>query len=223
MKLSNETITVLKNFSTINSGLKFRKGNTISTVSPTRTVLAEAKISEEFPQDFCVYDLPQFLGYVNMYNDGDITVDDKNVTFAEGRRNTKYRLTAENQIVVPPQKTLTLPSVDVEFFLTEEDLSWLMKSAALSQSPNIAVESDGETMTLTTFDSSDDSAHTNSCDVQDGNGQKYKLVFKTENLKLIPGAYDVKISSKGISHFISNKLDIQYWIAIESNSSRFGE
>ena len=80
MKLSNETITVLKNFSTINSGLKFRKGNTISTVSPTRTVLAEAKISEEFPQDFCVYDLPQFLGYVNMYNDGDITVDDKNVT-----------------------------------------------------------------------------------------------------------------------------------------------
>ena len=95
--------------------------------------------------------------------------------------------------------------------------------AALSQSPHIAVESDGETMTLTTFDASDDSSHTNSCQVQDGNGQKYKLVFKTENLKLIPGAYDVKISYKGISHFISNKLDIQYWIAIESNSSRFGE
>ena len=223
MKLSNETINVLKNFSTINSGLKFRQGNVLSTINQTKSILVEAKVAEEFPQDFCVYDLPQFLGYVNMYTDGDITIDDTNVTFTSGRRNTKYRLTSENQIYVAPQKSLTLPSVDVEFFLTEEDLAWLMKSAALSQSPNIAVESDGETMTLTTFDATDNSAHTNSCQVQDGNGQKYKLVFKTDNLKLIPGAYDVKISSKGISHFVSNKLDIQYWIAIESSASKFGE
>jgi hypothetical protein len=223
MKLSSETVTLLKNFSTINSGLKFRKGNKLSTMSQTKSILVEATVAENFPQDFCVYDLTQFLSFQNMYSNGELDIDDKNVTFKDGRRSSTYRLTSENQIVVPPQKTLTLPSVDVEFYLSEEDLAWLMKSAAISQSPNVAVESDGQTMTLTTFDASDDSAHTNSCEVQDGNGQSYKLVFKTENLKLIPGAYDVKISSKGISHFVNNKLDLQYWIAIEATTSRFGE
>jgi hypothetical protein len=223
MKLSNETVAVLKNFSTINSGLKFRKGNRLTTVSPTKTILAQAIINDEIPQDFCVYDLTQFLGYLNMYSDGELNIDDKNATFKSGRQKSVYRLTSENQIVTPPEKTLTLPSVDVEFYLSEEDLAWLMKSASISQSPHIAVESDGNTMTLTTFDASDDSAHTNSCEVQDGNGQSYKLVFKTENLKLMAGAYDVKISSKGISHFENNKLNIQYWIAIEATSSRFGE
>jgi hypothetical protein len=223
MKLSNETVNVLKNFSTINPGLKFRKGNKLSTMSQTKSILVEASVTEDFPQDFCVYDLPQFLSFLNMYGDGELDVDNTNVTFKQGRRSTKYRLTSENQIVVPPQKTLTLPSVDVEFFLSEEDLAWLVKSASMAQSPNVAVESNGDNMVLTTFDASDDSAHTNSCEVQEGNGQKYKLVFKTENLKLIPGAYDVQISSKGIAHFKNTKLDIQYWIAIEASASKFGE
>jgi hypothetical protein len=223
MKLSNETVNVLKNFSTINGGLKFLKGTKLKTMNQTKSILVEATVQEDFPQDFCVYDLTQFLSFLNMYDGGDIEVDNKHVVFKKGRHNTKYRLTDESQIVVAPQKTLTLPSVDVSFFLSEEDLAWLIKSAAMAQSSHVAVESDGEKMTLITFDASDDSAHTNSCDVQEGNGQKYKLVFKTENLKLVNGAYDVEISSKGIAHFKNTKLDIQYWIAIEANASNFGE
>lgn len=222
MKLSNETVNVLKNFSTINSGLKFNRGNKIVTVSPTKTILAQAVLKEEFPQDFCVYDLTNFLAFLNMYGDGDLEVDNTNVTFKQGRRSTKYRLTNENQIVTPPQKTLSLPSVDVSFSLSEDDLSWLVKSASMAQSPNVAVTSDGEKVTLTTFDASDDSAHTNSVELEIEPTNVYKLVFKTDNLKLIPGPYTVQISSKGISHFVNTKVDIQYWIAIESASSKFG-
>jgi hypothetical protein len=222
MKLSNETVNVLKNFSGINSGIKFRQGNKLTTVSPTKTILAQANLAEQFPQDFCVYDLTQFLSVLNLYPDAELSVDDVNVTFKSGRKSTKYRLTAENQIVVPPEKTLNLPSVDVKFTLSEDDLAWLIKTASILQSPNVAVESNGETVTITTFNAIDDSAHTNSIELDIEPENKYKLVFKTENLKLIPGAYDVEISSKGISHFKNTKIDIQYWIAIEAAASKFG-
>lgn len=221
MKLSNETVTVLKNFSTINSGLVFKQGSKLTTVSPSKTILAEANLSENFPQDFGIYDLNQFLSVMNLYSDAELEIDETNVTFKSGRKSTKYRLTDKTMIVAPPDKQLSLPSTDVEFFLAEEDLGWLLKTASILQSPNVAVESDGITQTIKTFDASNDSASTNSLNVNEGNGKKYKMVFKTENLKLIPGSYDVKISSKGIAQFKNTKLDIQYWIAIEASASKF--
>lgn len=223
MKLSNETVSVLKNFSDINSGLKFRQGNKISTVSPSKTILAEATVSEDFPQDFCVYDLTQFLSVLNLYPDADLTVDSVNVTFNSGRRKTQYRVTAENQIVTPPNKVLSLPTIDVEFTLSEDDLAWLLKTASILQSPNVAVYSDGESASVVTFNAIDDSASTNSIDLEFKPLTSFKMVFKTENLKLIPGAYEVQISKAGIALFKNTKLDIQYWIAIEANASKFGE
>jgi hypothetical protein len=223
MKLSNETLAVLKNFSAINQGIQFKKGTKLTTVSAGKTVLAQATLKDEFPQDFCVYDLNQFLSVHSLHKDSELSFDDSNVIFKSGRSSTKYRKTAKEMIVTPPEKEISLPSVDVSFTLTEEDYANIMKVASVLGSPHIAVESDGEFVQLAAFDSLDDSAHTNSIQVGQGDGKKYKIVFKTENIKLIPGSYSVEISFKGIGHFKNTKDDIQYWIAFEAKETKTGE
>ncbi len=223
MKLSNETLAVLKNFSAINQGIQFKKGTKLTTVSAGKTVLAQATLKDEFPQDFCVYDLNQFLSVHSLHKDSELSFDDSNVIFKSGRSSTKYRKTAKEMIVIPPEKEISLPSVDVSFTLTEEDYANIMKVASVLSSPHIAVESDGEAVQLAAFDALDDSAHTNSIQVGQGDGKKYKIVFKTENIKLIPGSYSIEISFKGIGHFKNNKDDIQYWIAFEAKETKIGE
>ena len=223
MKLSNETLTVLKNFSSINQGIQFKQGTKLTTVSAGKTVLAQANLKDEFPQDFCVYDLNQFLSVHSLHKDSDLSFDDSNVIFKSGRSSTKYRKTAKEMIVTPPEKEITLPSVDVSFTLSEEDYNNIMKVASVLSSPHIAVESDGDAVQLVAFDALDNSAHTNSIQVGEGNGKKYKIVFKTENIKLIPGSYAVQISFKGIGHFKNTKEDIQYWIAFEAKETKTGE
>jgi hypothetical protein len=223
MKLSNETLAVLKNFSAINQGIQFKKGTKLTTVSAGKTVLAQATLKDEFPQDFCVYDLNQFLSVHSLHKDSELSFDDSNVIFKSGRSSTKYRKTAKEMIVIPPEKEISLPSVDVSFTLTEEDYANIMKVASVLSSPHIAVESNGEAVQLAAFDALDDSAHTNSIQVGQGDGKKYKIVFKTENIKLIPGSYSIEISFKGIGHFKNNKDDIQYWIAFEAKETKIGE
>jgi hypothetical protein len=223
MKLSNETLTVLKNFSSINQGIQFKQGTKLTTVSAGKTVLAQANLKDVFPQDFCVYDLNQFLSVHSLHKDSDLSFDDSNVIFKSGRSSTKYRKTAKEMIVTPPEKEITLPSVDVAFTLSEEDYNNIMKVSSVLSSPHIAVESDGDAVQLVAFDAQDNSAHTNSIQVGEGNGKKYKIVFKTENIKMIPGSYAVEISFKGIGHFKNTKDDIQYWIAFEAKETKTGE
>lgn len=224
MKISNETIAILKNFSTINSGIAFKAGNNISTVSPQKNILADAKIEENIPVDFCIFDLNNFLSVISLFKDGaELEFDSKYVSVVGmgGRSKIKYRFTSPSMIVVAPDKRPNIPSVDVEFKLTEEDFSWIMRTANVLGSPHIAVESDGTQVNLVTFDSNDDSAHSNSITLNnvDPAGKVFKLVFKTENLKIIPGNYTVEISSKGISKFSDDVNEIYYWITLETSST----
>jgi len=224
MKLSNETLNVLKNFAGINSGIEFKTGNKIATISSTKTVLAKATLTDEFPQDFCIYDLNQFLSVHSLGKDTELDFDSNNVVFKSGRSKTKYRMTAKSMIVSAPEKELTLPSVDGSFKLKDEDLAQALKNAAVLGSPNIAFESDGSKISVTCFNSKDDSAHTNTIEIGTTDSDKqFKAVFLVENFKMIPGTYDVQVSSKGLASFANEKGDLQYWIAIEAKESKFGE
>ena len=218
MKLSNETMTVLKNFSTINSGLFFKAGKKISTVSQSKTILAEATVAEDFPIDFGIYDLNNFLSVLSMSKDApEIDFDEKHVLVKSlgGRGKLKYRVTDKTMIVTPPDKTVNLPSIDVSFELTSQDYEWIMKSANVLQLPNIAILKKDGKLCITAFDASNDSAHDNSIDIGDIEGDDFRYVFKTDNLKMIPGIYQVQISAKGIAHFKNVKDAIEYWVATE--------
>jgi hypothetical protein len=226
MKLSPETTAILKNFAHINQGIYFKKGNVISTMSPQKNILADATISEDILQDFGIYDLNNFLSVTSLFKEGsELEFDQSHVIIKGlgGRSKIKYRITDPSMIVVAPEKRPNLPSVDVKFTFSKEDFEWVLKTASVLGAPHIAVESDGTSVDLLTFDESNDASHTNSLNLADVDpeGKVFKLVFKTENLKVIPDTYDVEISSKGISTWKSTTSDIKYWITIET-SSKFG-
>ena len=223
MKLSNETLSVLKNFGAINQGIMFKKGKTLKTVSSHKNILAEVNISEEIPADFGVYDLNNFLSVVSLHKeDPSFEFDPHHVIICgnKGRSKIKYRFCDPTMIVLPPEKQLTMPEADISFELASEDFEWIMRAANVLSSPHIAVDSDGAKIILVTLDLQNDSAHTESLEMGDNTtGSKYRMIFRTENLsKILPGAYEVKISSKGISHFKNKNLPLQYWISTEMGS-----
>ena len=222
MKLSNETLSVLKNFGAINQGILFKKGKTLKTVSSHKNILAEVTIKEDIPAEFGVYDLNNFLSVVSLHKDDPtFDFDDKHVVICgnKGRSKIKYRFCEPTMIVTPPEKQLTMPTAEISFSLTAEDFDWIMRAASVLSSPQVAIESDGKKVNIVTLDLQNDSAHTDSLELADGNGAKYRMVFKTENLsKILAGAYDVSISSKGISHFQHKNVPLQYWITTEQGS-----
>jgi hypothetical protein len=221
MKLSNETMTILKNFSGINAGILFKKGKTLSTVSSSKTVLAQATLQEDLPQEFAVYDLNNFLSVLSLGKENpEIEFDDKHVIIKSlgGRSTIKYRFSDKSMIVTPPDKPVVMPSEDISFTLNESDYDWITKTANVLQSPNVAIEGKNGKLKITAFDAKNDAANMNSVDIGETE-KEFMSVFKTENLKMIPGSYEVMISSKGIAHFKNKKDSIQYWIATEKDSS----
>ena len=222
MKLSNDTLILLKNFASINQGIMFKKGKTLRTVSAQKNVMAEATINEEIPTDFGVYDLNNFLSVVSLHKDDpSFEFDKKHVLIVgnKGRSKIKYRFCEPTMIVVPPEKQLSMPDAEIAFELKAEDFDWILRAASVLSSPQIAIESDGDKVNIVTLDLQNDSAHTDALEITNGDGNKYKMIFKTENIsKIMPGSYDVRISSKGISHFRNKSVDLQYWITTESGS-----
>lgn len=224
MKLSSDTLTVLKNFGSINSGLFLKKGKTIRTVSPLKNILAKATIPDEIPTDFGIHDINEFLSVLSLHKD-DLTLDfdEKNILISglKGRSKIKYRFCEPSMIVTPPEKELQMPDAEISFALSADDFKWIMDAANVLSSPQLSIESDGTNVTLNTIDLQNDSAHTESLkmDVK-GNGSKYKMIFKTENIsKVLMGSYEVKISSKGIAHFVNTKLPVDYFITTETGST----
>lgn len=223
MKLSSDTLNVLKNFGTINQGILFKEGTELKTVSTHKNILAQADIKEAIPQEFGIYDLNNFLSVVSLHKDDtSFEFDPKHITIKgnKGRSKIKYRFCEKTMIVIPPEKPITMPEAEISFKLSAEDFDWVLKAASVLASPQIAVESDGKKISVVTLDLQNDAAHTDTLEVSDGNGDSYRMIFKTENLiKLMPGSYTIAISSKGVSHFKNNDVALQYWVTTETGST----
>jgi len=224
MKLSTETLNVLKNFASINQGIQFKNGKELKTMSGGKSVLAKAGIKEEVPEDFCIYDLNQFLSVNSLFKDSaELDFDAANVIFKSGRKKMAYRKTDKSMITVPPEKDLNIVDPECQFTLSEEDYKWISDTAKVLSSPHIAIQSDGTKVELITYDADDDSAHSNSIEITASkcpNEKPFKIVFSATNIKMIPGHYEVQVSFKGISHFKNTKDDIEYWVASESKYSK---
>ena len=163
MKLSSDTLSVLKNFGSINQGLLFKQGKTLKTVSSHKNILAEVTISEEIPTDFGVYDLNNFLSVVSLHKDDtSFDFDEKHVVIVgnKGRSKIKYRFCDPTMINTPPEKPLTMPEAEITFKLTSEDFDWILRAASVLSSPQVAIESDGTEVNIVTIDLANDGAHT---------------------------------------------------------------
>ena len=220
MKLSTETISVLKNFSTINANLMVKAGSSLSTMSAMKNIVAKADVSEEFLSDFAIYDLNEFLSALSLFGKPDLEFSNDFVIITEEgtSKSLKYWF-SDPSVVTTPSKEISMPSTELTFNMSSDTLNEITKAAAVIGVPDMAL-SDGKLM-VTDKKNSTANAYETSLDVFDV-AAEYKFWFKVENLKLIPGAYDVEVSSKKISHFTNTKLGVQYWIALEPESSYNG-
>ena len=217
MKLSTETISVLKNFSTINANLMVKAGSSLSTMSAMKNIVAKADVSEEFPSDFAIYDLNEFLSALSLFGRPDLEFNNDFVIITEEgtSKSLKYWF-SDPSVVTTPSKEISMPSTELTFNLSSDTLNEITKAAAVIGVPDMALS--GGKLMVTDKKNSTANAYETSLDV--GNVEAdYKFWFKVENLKVMPGAYDVEVSSKKISHFTNTKLGVQYWIALEPESS----
>lgn len=225
MKLSDNTINILKNFSTINQGLFFKQGNQLKSISTLKTIYAEAIVEDPFPKDCAVYDLNKLLAKISLYKNPELAFDDDKIVIKseDSKRNDSIKYSSPKLITAPPERGITLNDVAVDFVLSEEDLEWMRKSAGISGSPNFVFESDGTDVSFVATDVKDDAADVSRNRISAGNGSVFKVVMKVENFKMIHGSYKVSVSKKGLALFEHQSLNLKYYIAIEAGSSKFGE
>lgn len=221
MKISKETIEILKNFSQINPNLAVNGGNKIATITVHKHIAAEAIVEEDFPE-FGIYDLPVFLGDVSLFDDPDFNFKDTHVILKSGKRKSKFHFADEDMLVTPP-KNIKMPKAKISFVLTQEDHAFINKAAATMTLADMSVESDGKKVMLSVFDKEDSTSNDISIEVAKGDGQKYKMFFKVDNLRMLPGTYNVSIgvsdNGKGaLSLFENDAIDLKYYIAVEADS-----
>ena len=223
MKLSEKTIDLLENFSSINQSILVKKGTKLRTISVMKNILAEAEVDENFEKDFGIYDLPQFLNGVGLMNDPDIDLKhDSYMIIREGKTTkVKFAFADPEVIITPPEKPISLPSADVCFQLESVQLQKLLKASSVYQLPDLAAIGNGEEITLVVRDKKNDNSNEFALTV--GKTDKtFEFNFKIENIKLIPGSYDVVISKKLLSKFTNSNYNLDYYIALEPNSSYEG-
>lgn len=216
MKFEARTLQILKNFSSINPSIMFTPGNTLATISPTKTVMARATIAENVPGAFGIYDLSKFLGTLSMFEAPELDLHDNHLTISEKGSKCHYTFTDPSLIVVPPSKQINLPNPEVNFTLASEDLQKVQRALGVLGLPEVAVVGDGTNVSLKAVDTKGTTRDDFGVRVGETTNV-FRMIFRSENLKVLPETYSVSISSKGLSHFKGN--DVEYYIAVESTSS----
>jgi hypothetical protein len=219
MKLSDSTLTVLKNFAGINNSILVKQGSKLRTISVAKNILAEADISEDFPKDVAIYDLNQFLNGLSLHQDPNLDFTEESyLTIREGKRRVKYFYADPQVIISPPEKEISLPTEDVCFQLESVTLEKLLKAAAVYQLPDLAAVGEAGVVKLVVRDKKNDTSNEFAVVVGETD-KEFTFNFKVENIKIIPGAYDVVISSKLLAKFTNSNYNLIYYIALEPDST----
>jgi hypothetical protein len=219
MKLSDNALAILKNFAGINNSILVKQGNKLRTISVAKNILAEAEIKEDFPRDFAIYDLNQFLNGLSLHQDPDLDFNQGSyLSIKEGKRRVKYFFADPNVIIAPPEKEITLPSQDVCFQLDSVTLEKLTKAAAVYQLPDMSAIGENGVIKLVVRDKKNDTSNEYAIIVGE-TSDDFEFNFKVENIKIIPGAYEVVVSSKLLSQFKNTQHNLKYYIALEPDST----
>ena len=221
IKLSKETMDILKNYSSINSNIFINSGNTISTISPIKNILSEVEVSETFDVGFGIWDLPKFLGTISIFNDPELEFHDKYVLISNGNSTIKYYYSDPKLLTVPTKK-INMPKIDLSFSITETQIHQLKKAASILGVSDLTIENNEEDeLIIKVHDKKDKESNSYIMNLQTNQEfvGNFSLNFMIENLKLIPDNYDVDISSNIVSRFRSTNRNLTYWIALEMDST----
>lgn len=213
MQFSDDTLSILKNFSGINPSIMFKPGNVIRTISPQKTVMAAATITENIDSPAAVYDLSRFLSTLSLFDNPEIQFGEDKFIVTSGRSRVSYTYASESMIITPPDKDIQVPNPEATISVEWSDIQSVIRAAGVLQLGEIAFRCDGKTISMSAVDSKNPTADNYSVDVGEGDTE-FDMIIKVENLRLLPEDYTIALSSKGMAHFKSNA--VQYWIALQS-------
>ena len=228
MNLSNDTLNVLKNFATINPNLVFKPGQKLKTISESKTILATAEIVEDFPKEFGIYDLNEFLSVLSLINNPTLEFEDKAVLIKNNvggctlPNSQKIRyFFSESDILTTPQKDIQMPDPEVGVNIEEDVLNQIRKAAAVLGHTELSIKGTNGVITATVLDTRDATSNVFEIELDKDNSCKneFNFVISIPNMKLLPGDYFVSISSKLISNWTNSNYPVDYFIALEKNSS----
>ena len=226
MNLTSETLLLLKNFSAINSNVVIRPGNVIKTMSEAKNIMAQATVAEQFPNEFGIYDLNEFLSVVSMFDSPVLKFDPdmKFVSIVDGKRSVKYFF-SDTSILTSPTKDITMPPTELQFTLTADELNTLRKAASALGVTDVVVsptKTGGVSAQVTDIKDATSNAFSIELDTIVQPSDSFNFVFNINNFKVLAGDYEVSVSSKFISRFKNTGAEVEYYIALEKSSS-FGE
>lgn len=219
MKFDGRTLSVLKNFSTINPSILFKPGDKLRTMSPNKTILAEATLKESTDKEFAIFEISRLLSVLSLFEQPTIDIGESFLTIKDQKQKVDYQFASKNNIVLPSDKTPKMPDAEISFKLTADTLDRLQKAMAILKTPEMAVVGADGVISVQAVNSSK-MGDCFSIDVGT-TPHTFRMIFKTENIKLMHGDYDVQISSQGISHF--KTTDVEYWIAVEAKNTSFNQ
>lgn len=217
MKLSKNTLEVLRNFSSINQNILIKAGKTLSTRTVAKNIFVTAEVDDEFEQEFGIYNLPEFLGVISLFTDPELTFNENSLTISQGKNKVQYVFAAP-EVLDYPDKAIKMPKADASFELAEEDLKSLLKAGSVLSATDLLIQGDGSTITCTVLDPKNPSSNTFAVEVGTTD-QMFSSYIKLENLKMPPSIYTVSLSSKKIAQFSSKTISYEFFAACEKNSA----
>jgi hypothetical protein len=216
MNLSENTLSVLKNFASINSGVVLKSGTVQKTISPEKSILVEATLEDTIPHEFGIYDLNQFLGIVTTLKNPDITFGENLVVLDDGELSVSYRGCSANLVITPPDKELVLKDITTKFSLPNATSQKLLKVATMISLPNLSVIGKEGALLLKIHEKANDTSNDGVQKIGDYAGKDFTATFKTENLKLLPDDYNVEIQAGAFAKFVNANGNLKYFIALET-------
>ena len=224
MELTEKTLTVLKNYATINPNVVLKSGNVIKTISEAKNVLSTAEVDVDFPKEVGIYDLSEFLSVLSLVDSPRLTFEENNflVSDGSGRTRIKYFYSDIDMLTVPT-KDIKMPDCEVSFLLDRDTLSRVKRASSVLGHTEMSLSVVEDVLRLSVIDQNDKTSNVYSIDVEgEYKDPNFNFVFNISNLKMVEGDYRVDISSKLISHFVNETNGIQYWVALEKTST-YGE
>jgi len=214
MKLTNNVVSILKNFSGINQSIVVKAGSNLQTISNMKDVFAKVEIEEKFPADFAIYDLGEFLGVVNLFEDPNLEFGKKSVVISEGSARQEYFYAEPSNVTQPPENGVTLPSVEVKARLSRQQLGQLLKAASTNGSTDLTFKN-GD---VKVHDRSIPNSNSFTIEGVADHEEDYSLSIRVESLRLIADDYDIEICAKGLAR-LAGASGVEYFVALQPDGT----
>lgn len=217
MKLSKKTLDILKNFSSINGNIYIKPGKSLSTVAIAKNIFAAADVEEEFEKEVGIFNLPEFLGVLGLFNDPDIKFSDKFLTLSEGKSKIRY-VYADPSILIYADKAVKVVDFDVEFKLTSSYLSQIQKAASALGVQDVVFVGNGKKVIVKVLDKGNDSSNSYDIDLETESKEEFSVSFKVEHFKFLLDDYTISLSAKKIAKWVGDATNVTYYVAAEQDS-----